>query len=92
MLLPMAAIHQGRSADELMVYEAFDENGRETVRARKVALGGVYNNQVEILPMGSEVRAGSRVVVTTAERLTNGLIVRVMQEGTHSAATLAEAK
>lgn len=91
MLLPLAAIHQGRSTDELMVYEVVAENGREVVRARPVALGGVYNNQVEVLPAGSEVQAGSRIVITTAERLTDGLAVRVMQESTDSAATLAEA-
>jgi RND family efflux transporter MFP subunit len=92
MLLPMAAIHQGRSADELMVYEAVVENGRELVRARKVTLGGVYNNQVEVLPAGSEVRSGSKIVVTTAERLTDGTFVRMMQESTDSAATLTEAQ
>ena len=31
MLLPMAAIHQGASPDELMVYEEVTENGRELV-------------------------------------------------------------
>lgn len=73
MLLPMAAVHRGRAADELIVYEAVVENGRDVARARKVALGGVYNNQVEVVADGSEVRPGCRVVVTTAERLTDGL-------------------
>ena len=50
----MAAIHKGASAQEFMVYELVTENGRDVVRARKVALGGVYNNQVEVLPAGSE--------------------------------------
>ena len=45
-----------------MVYELVVENGREVVRARKVALGGVYNNQAEIVPAGSEVQSGSRIV------------------------------
>ena len=81
MLLPMGAIHQGESPDELMVYELVEENGREVVRARKVALGGVYNNQAEIVPAGSEVQSGSRIVVTTAERLADGMSVRVMQDG-----------
>lgn len=92
MLVPMATIHQGRSADELMVYEVVVENGREIVRARKVTLGGVYNNQVEIVPAASEVQAGSKVVVTTAERLTDGTFVRMIRENTDSAATPREAQ
>ncbi len=92
MLLPMAAIHRGRPADELIVYEAVTENGREVVRARKVSLGGVYDNHVEVVPAGSEVRLGSQVVVTTAERLTDGGLVRVVQESNLSPATLSEAR
>lgn len=92
MLLPMAAIHQGASPDELMVYEQVVENGREMVRAKKVALGGVYNNEVEVVPTGSDVHAGSKIVVTTAERLADGMIVCVLQDNTDSAATLTEAK
>jgi hypothetical protein len=75
-----------------MVYELVEENGRQVVRARKVSLGGVYNNQVEIVPNGSEVQAGAKVVVTTAERLTDGMVVRAVDDETDSAATLAEAK
>ena len=92
MLLPMAAIHQGSSPDELMVYELVTENGRDLVKAKKVALGGVYNNQVEIVPNGSDVQTGSRIVISTAERLSDGAAVRVMQDNTESASKLAEAK
>lgn len=92
MLLPMAAIHRGRSADELIVYEAVTENDHEVVRARKVSLGGVYDNQVEVVPAGSEVRDGSQVVVTTAERLTDGALVHVVRESNLSPATLSEGK
>lgn len=91
-LLPMAAIHHGRTADELVVYEAVSENGREVVRMRKVALGDVYNNQVEVLSANSEVRPGSKIVVSTAERLEDGLAVKVTQDNPDSAATLPEAK
>jgi RND family efflux transporter MFP subunit len=80
MLLPMAAIHQGATPQDLIVYELVAEAGRDVVRARKVSLGGVYNNQVEVVPAGSEVKAGSKVVVTTAERLADGLAVRLMQD------------
>jgi multidrug efflux system membrane fusion protein len=93
MLLPMASIHQGASPDELMVYELVDESGHPIVKAKKVSLGGVYNNQVEIEPGGSQVQAGSKVVVSTAERLTDGISVRLMNnDNTDAAATLAEAK
>jgi multidrug efflux pump subunit AcrA (membrane-fusion protein) len=88
MLLPMTAIHQGRSAGELMVYEVVSESGRDIAKARKVSLGGVYNNQVEILPQGSDVCAGSRIAVTTSERLTDGTFVRLMPETTDSAMAL----
>ena len=91
-LLPMAAIHQGATPDDLVVYEPVDENGRRVVRARKVSLGGVYNNQVEVLAAGSDVRPGSRIVVSTAERLADGVPVRVIQPGTESAATPSEAE
>ncbi len=92
MLLPMAAIHRGQSADDLMVYEAISENGRTVVRARRVSLGGVYNNQIEVLPVGSEVQPGSEVVVTTAERLTDGLTVRVTQDSPATISTGTEAE
>ena len=92
MLLPMAAIHQGQSPDELMVYEVVGENGRDVARARKVALGGIFNNQVEVLSVGSEVRAGSKAVVTTAERLTDGTLVRMMEDNSASSDALSEAK
>ena len=90
MLLPMAAIHQGASPDELMVYQLVNQNAQDVVRARKVALGGVFNNQVEIVPGGSDVQAGSKIVVSTAERLADGLPVRVMQD--NNTDSLAEAK
>jgi RND family efflux transporter MFP subunit len=92
MLLPMTAIHQGRSNDELMVFEVGSENGRDVVKTRKVSLGGVFNNQVEVLAQESDVRPGSRIAVTTSERLTDGIHIRVMPENTDSAMALPEAK
>ena len=87
-LLPMFAIHRG-AAGELVVYEVVTEGGHEVVKARKVTLGGVYDNQVEVLAEGSEVRPGARIVLTTAERLTDGLTVRCIQD--QHATTLSEA-
>ncbi len=92
LLLPMAAIHRGRSVDELIAYEAVTENGSEVARARRVSLGGVYDNKVEVVLAGSELRHGSEVVVTTAERLTDGAVVRVMRESDLSPARLSEAR
>jgi len=91
-LLPMAAIHQGAAPGELIVYELVEESGRQVARTRKVALGGVYNNQVDVVAAGSEVRAGSQIVVSTAERLSDGIAVRLIQDDINSAAPLAEAK
>lgn len=92
MLLPMAAIHQGPTPEQFIVYELVVENQRQVVRARKVALGGLYNNQIEVLPDGSEVKAGSPIVITTAERLTDGAVVQLMQDNNNSAALLTESK
>ena len=80
LLLPMTAVHQGRVNGALMVYEVVTENGQEIVRARKVALGGVFDNQVELVTQGSEVRPGSDIAVSTSERLSDGAHVRVMRE------------
>ncbi len=88
MLLPMTAIHQGTSPDDLVVYEVVSESERDVVRTRKVSLGGVYNNQVEVLPQGSDVRPGARIAISTSERLTDGTLVRVIPESTDSATAL----
>lgn len=89
-LIPTSAVHHGRAADEFIVYEVVAEQGREIVRTKRVKLGGVFNNQVELILAGSELREGSRVVVSTAERLADGLSVRVI--GDKSAASSQESK
>jgi len=91
-LLPMTAIHQGGAGEPLMVFEVVSESGRDAVKTRRVSLGGVFNNQVEILTAGSGVHPGSRIAVTTSERLTDGMNVRVLPEITDPAATMPEAK
>jgi multidrug efflux pump subunit AcrA (membrane-fusion protein) len=90
LLLPMAAIQQGRSPDDLIVYEVVSEagGGRDVVRRRTVALGGIYNNQVEVLSAGSEVGPGSKIVVSTAERLADGVLVQTQD---NTAPVLTEA-
>jgi RND family efflux transporter MFP subunit len=79
-LLPMDAIHRGRCDGELLVYEAVDEGARKVARLRKVAVGEVFDNQIEVLPKGSDVRRGANVVVSTAERLADGAVVRCTSE------------
>jgi len=92
LLLPLIAIHEGSSRDDLIVYEVVGDNGHDVVRPRKVSLGGVYDNQVEVLPQRSDVRAGSQIAVSTSERLTDGTLVRVMPESSDSTAISPEAK
>jgi RND family efflux transporter MFP subunit len=82
MLLPMTAIHQSGVGDTLVVYEVASDGGHDTVRTRKVLLGGVFNNQVEVLAAGSDVRRGSRIAISTSERLSDGMQVQVMPEST----------
>lgn len=92
MLLPMTAIHQGRAKGELMVYEVVAENGRDVARARSVAVGGVFDNDIELRPQGTDLRPGARVAVSTGERLTDGIAVRVMSATNDPAAKLPEAQ
>ncbi|MCG3132994.1 MAG: Multidrug resistance protein MdtA [Planctomycetes bacterium] len=80
LLLPMSAIHRGASAGEFVVYEAVAEEDREVVRTRTVAVGDVLDNQVEVLAAGSEVARGARVVISTAERLAAGVVVKSRRE------------
>lgn len=91
-LLPMAAIHRGESPEDRIVYEAVEENGREVARVRKVRLGGVFNNMVEVIPGESEVKSGAKVVLTTAERLTDSTLIRVVHDNQSSGAILTEAR
>jgi multidrug efflux system membrane fusion protein len=79
-LLPMSAIHRGRSAGDLAVFEVITEGARDVVHMRTVAVGDVLGNQIEVLPAQSEVRPGARVAVSTAERLADGAAVRCTSE------------
>ncbi len=92
LLLPMTAIHEHHTTGELMVYEVVHEGGRDIVRSRRVSVGGVFNNLIEILTLESDIRAGSTVAVTTGERLADGLQVRVIPQSTDPAAMLPEAR
>jgi len=91
MLLPMTAIHQSGGGETLMVFEVVSDAGRDAVKTRRVSLGGVFNNQVEVLAAGSDVHPGSRIAVTTSERLTDGMNVRVLPESPDPVAAMPEA-
>jgi RND family efflux transporter MFP subunit len=80
-LAPMTAIQRGEKPGEMAVFKVEMDNGKACVRRRKVNLGGLYNNQVELLTAGSEVKVGDRVVVTGAWRLDEGKAVRLLEEG-----------
>jgi len=76
-LLPLTAIQRGTTPGETTVFVAVEEEGRRIARRRRVELGGVFDNQVEVLE-GSEARAGDAVVVTNAWRLDEGREVAVL--------------
>jgi len=91
-LLPMASIHQGPAGGDLVVYELDREQDKDVVHAKRVALGGVFDNRVEVVSAGSDVRDGSRIVTSTAERLADGMTVRVTQDDTNPSAAPTELK
>jgi len=78
LLVPLTAVQRGAAPGETAVYVVVDEGGRKVARRRRVALGGVYDNQVEVVEGGSEVRRGDTVVVTNAWRLDEGREVAVL--------------
>lgn len=91
LLLPMIAVHEAGLSGGLSVYEVCDEDGEDVARRRRVVLGGVSGNQVEILAAQSEVQSGARIAVTTGERLGDGLPVRVVP-GAERAVTAKEGR
>jgi RND family efflux transporter MFP subunit len=78
LLLPLTAVQRGGAPGETAVYVVAGEDGRTVARRRRVALGGVYDNQVEVLEAGSDVHRGDAVVVTNAWRLDEGREVAVV--------------
>ncbi|MBX3463287.1 MAG: efflux RND transporter periplasmic adaptor subunit [Planctomycetes bacterium] len=78
LLLPMSAIHDGGPAGGFVVYEVVEAHGDTYAMRRPVAVGSCYDNQIEVITEGSGVGPGSRIVVTTSERLSDGLLVRVL--------------
>lgn len=79
LLLPMTAVQRGAAAGETVVYAVTGPESGAQVSRRRVVLGGLYNNQVEVLA-GSEVREGDRVVTAGASLVSEGQSVRVTLE------------
>ncbi len=79
-LVPMTAIQRGTQSGETAVYKIEEQGGKTIAKRRRVSLGGLYNNQVEVLPAGSEVKVGDRIVVTGASRLHEGREVHIIQD------------
>lgn len=80
MLVPLTAIQAGTTADEFAVFcVVHNDDAGTTVERRRVSLGGVYNNQVQ-LKSESAVSPGDEIVITNAWRLTPGAQVRVDRE------------
>jgi RND family efflux transporter MFP subunit len=78
-LLPMTAIGRGESAAETAVFAVVDEAGRKVARKRRVALGGVYDNRIQLIEDSrSQVGQGAVIVVTGTFRLSEGQEVRVL--------------
>lgn len=83
-LAPMTAIQRGEKPGEMAVYKLETNGGKARVRRTRVSLGGVYNNQVEVLTSSSEVKVGDRIVVAGAWRLDEGREVRVVEESSEN--------
>jgi RND family efflux transporter MFP subunit len=79
-LVPLASIVRGADRDDVAVYTVAEAGGRTTVRKRRVALGPVFDNRVQLLEGSpSEVRVGDRIIVNGAFRVTDGQTVRTLE-------------
>ncbi|MCE5268986.1 MAG: efflux RND transporter periplasmic adaptor subunit [Planctomycetaceae bacterium] len=78
-LVPMTAVQRGKDDDDLSVFVAVNENGRQTARRRRVVIAGVYDNRIRLaMGSGSEVAPGDTIIVTGAFRLADGQAIRVL--------------
>jgi RND family efflux transporter MFP subunit len=81
LLLPMTAVQRGEKKDDYIVFTVADRDGRKIACKRKVELDGVHDNRIRIVEgSGSEVKPGDAIVVTGAFRLTDGQVVRVVDQ------------
>lgn len=80
-LLPMTAVQRGASPRDFAVFQVVEEHGQTIVRKRKVALGGVIDNRISVVPgEGTQIHDGDRIVTVGAARLRDGQVVQVLDE------------
>ncbi len=81
LLLPMTAIQRGRSRPGFVVYKVVTQADSAVVRECPVELDGVYDNRIHVpASPASEMAEGDVVVVVGAWRLSDGQVVRVLEE------------
>ena len=79
-LLPLASIVRGADNDDVAVYAIAEEQGQPVAHKRRVKLGAVYDNRVQLLEgPGSQVGAGDRIIVSGAFRVAEGQVVRTIK-------------
>jgi RND family efflux transporter MFP subunit len=80
MLLPLTAIVRGAADNDVAVYVVAQEQGHPAARKRRVQLGAVYDNRIQLLEgAGSQVRAGDQIIVHGAFRVSDGQAVRLLE-------------
>jgi RND family efflux transporter MFP subunit len=78
-LVPMTAVRRGVAKDDFCVYVVADEDGGKVARARRICLGGVYDNRMRLVEgTPSQVGVGDMIVTSGSFRLTDGQAVRVL--------------
>jgi RND family efflux transporter MFP subunit len=79
-LLPLTAVAQGASVNELVVYRIEDEGGRTIIRQVPMTFDDVLDNKVAVhLGEAGGLKPGDRVVATGIHRLRDGQTVRVVE-------------
>jgi RND family efflux transporter MFP subunit len=79
-LLPLTAVAQGDSGQELVVYRVDDEGGKSIVRRVPMAFSDVLDNKVAVrLGESAGLKPGDRVVATGIHRLRDGQAVRIVE-------------
>jgi RND family efflux transporter MFP subunit len=78
-LIPVTAALRGEKPDDFAAYEVVEEGGQAVARRRAVELDGVGDNRIKIKTgPGTGLREGAMVVVSGANRLHDGQIVRIL--------------
>jgi multidrug efflux pump subunit AcrA (membrane-fusion protein) len=78
-LLPLTAVAQGLSSQEMTVFRVEDEGGRSIIRQIPIAFDDVLDNKIAVRISEAGLKAGDRVVATGVHRLREGQAVRVVE-------------